>query len=38
MRACEFELPLLRVSTDDGYDPEMDDIVAFATGAGSLPG
>lgn len=32
----EFELPLLRVSTDDGYDPSLPAIVSFVTGA-SVP-
>lgn len=27
----DFDLPLLRVGTDDGYEPPLDEIVAFAT-------
>jgi hypothetical protein len=27
----DFDLPLLRVNTDDGYDPGLDDIVDFVT-------
>jgi predicted kinase len=31
----DFDLPVLRVQTDDGYDPELDEIVAFAVGGRS---
>lgn len=27
----DFDLPTLRVNTDDGYDPGLDSIIAFVT-------
>ena len=30
-----FDLPVLRVRTDDGYDPDLEAVMAFATGAGT---
>ena len=27
----DFDLPMLRVNTDDGYDPGLDEVIAFAT-------
>jgi hypothetical protein len=32
----DFDLPVLTVRTDDGYDPELEVILAFVT-TGALP-
>jgi len=32
----DFDLPIMRVNTDDGYDPEMDRIVEFVAGVRSV--